>query len=136
MSKNSIINIKPQVSAFSDKHYVADNLDNVVNTPLLEKIVGLKLDDNLSQEDIEIFNKILKGCNGLLKKKVSPHEFKINSYEFLELKFIEKKDIARYLIYRYKYRHFPNEKKHSATPQRVARARQENVFPQPNTMPD
>ena len=111
MSKNSIINSKPESKSFFDKPYFADNLDSGTNTPLLEKIVSLKLDDNISQEDIEIFNKILKGCNDLLNKKVNSHEFKINKYEFFELKFIEKKDIARYLIYRYKYRHFPKKNK-------------------------
>ena len=111
MSKNSVINIKPEVSPFSDRHYVSDNLDRGVNTSLLEKIVSLKLDNNLLQEDKEIFKKIRENCNELLKKKIIPHRFKINSYEFMELKYIEKKDIARYLIYRYKYRQFPNEKK-------------------------
>ena len=70
MSKNSIINSKPESKSFFDKPYFADNLDSGTNTPLLEKIVSLELDDNLSQEDIEIFNKILKGCNDLLKKKI------------------------------------------------------------------
>ena len=111
MSKNSIINIKPEISPFSDRHYVSDNLDRGVNTSLLEKIVSLKLDNNLLQEDKEIFEKIRENCNELLKKRIIPHRFKINSYEFMELKYIEKKDIARYLIYRYKYRQFPNEKK-------------------------
>jgi hypothetical protein len=87
MSK--IINILPLIDheGYFDNNI---NIEHSLNLSLLEKIVRLKPDNNFSQEDEEILNKIKKNHKNLIKKKIILNKFMINKREINELKSISK----------------------------------------------
>ena len=108
MSK--IIDIQPQINPDG---YFEDNIstENLSNMLLFQKIAGLKSDDNFSQEDNKILSEVIENHKNLIQKKLIPNKFVINTQEINEIKSIEKNNLSRYLIYRYKYRFFSKDKR-------------------------
>ena len=108
MSK--IIDIQPQINPDG---YFEDNIstENSSNMLLFQKIAGLKNDDNFSQEDNTILSEVIENHKNLIQKKIIPNKFVINKQEINEIKSIEKNNLPRYLIYRYKYRFFSKDKR-------------------------
>tara|TARA_B100000965_G_C19584878_1_gene755259 strand:+ start:436 stop:1596 length:1161 start_codon:yes stop_codon:yes gene_type:complete len=108
MSK--IIDIQPQINPDG---YFEDNIstENSSNMLLFQKIAGLKNDDNFSQEDNTILSEVIENHKNLIQKKIISNKFVINKQEINEIKSIEKNNLPRYLIYRYKYRFFSKDKR-------------------------
>ena len=66
---NKIIDIQPSINP---EGYFEDNIniEYSLNMLFLEKIVKLKADNNFSQQDTKIFNKIIDNHKNLIEKNI------------------------------------------------------------------
>ena len=120
MSKNSLINIKPEV-----KKNIIKN-ENFSNTKINNYLLGTKginetifdsikkkfeLSNNLSLKDREIISKVLKSYKKIVNNKsLNEDEFVLTKHEINEFLNLESKNILRYVLYRYKYNLYPRLK--------------------------
>ncbi len=108
-----VINIKPQINPDG---YFQDNIviDDFLNKGILKRIANIDVQNIQfkSFEDKEILEEIIKNQKLFLEKKIHSSDiFLINDMEINEIKNIENEKLARYLIYRYKYRFYSKKKK-------------------------
>ena len=119
MRKNPLINIKPKKV---DQAIKAENFSNSKKTFLLSSstidkniydLIKSSYDNknNLSLKDKEIVLVILKSYKKKLNNlNLSETEFVLTKNEINEFLSLEKKNILRYVIYRYKYIQYPKLK--------------------------
>ncbi len=108
-----VINIKPQINPDG---YFQDNIviDDFLNKGILKRIANIDVQNIQFKcfEDKEILEEIIKNQKLFLEKKIHSSDiFLINDMEINEIKNIENEKLARYLIYRYKYRFYSKKKK-------------------------
>lgn len=119
MNKNPLINIKPKKI---DQDIKAENFSNSKKTFLLSSssidkdiydLIKSSFDNknNLSIKDKEIISIILKSYQKKLNNiNLTETEFVLTKNEINEFLSLEKKNILRYVIYRYKYIQYPKLK--------------------------
>ena len=119
MSKNPLININPKKF---DKDIKAENFTNSKKSLLLPSTTideniyatiknSYDNENNLSLKDKEIVSIILRSYQNRLKNKIlDKTEFVLTKNEINEFLSLEKKNILRYVIYRYKYIQYPKLK--------------------------
>ena len=119
MSKNSLINIIPKKI---DQAIKAENFSNTKKTLLLSSTTidesiydsiksSYENQNNLSLKDKEIVLLILTSYQKRLKNiNLDKTEFILTKNEINEFLSLEKKNILRYVIYRYKYIQYPKLK--------------------------
>ena len=94
----------------------SDKKKDIEDISIAKKVINLINENNItiqdySKEDFEIIKNIYKSFENLVEKKFTKENFYLIPHEKTEFKNIEKKNIIRYLIYRYKYRIYPEIKK-------------------------
>lgn len=120
MKKNSVINIKAKVTErkFRPEQFTSPTNKSLllssesVNEKIYKKIKkNSENPNNLKLKDKEIISTVLKSYKNVLAgKSLGGNEFILTLQEISEFFNIDKKNILRYVIYRYKYNNFPKLK--------------------------
>ena len=120
MSKNSFININPKTR---DKSIKDENFSNTKKETLLlpskninESIYNsikssFKNSNNLSLTDKKLILIVLKSYEKIINNlNIEKSDFVLTKHEINEFLNLEKKNILRYVVYRYKYNIYPKLK--------------------------
>jgi len=120
MSKNSLINIKPEVkkNIIKNENFSNTKINNyLLGTKGINETIGdsikknYELSNNLSLKDREIISKVLKSYKKIVNNKsLNEDEFVLTKHEINEFLNLESKNILRYVLYRYKYNLYPRLK--------------------------
>ena len=113
-NKNDLINQKPlkRKKGFLNENINLDNFTNKDIDYIIKKINFVKNNINLSDDVKNIINKYLISYKNIKEgKNVKNKNIILTKHENFEIKKISDDNIARYLIYRYKFNVYPKIKK-------------------------